>query len=108
MSRAYRPPLTPKEKALLDQLSRATDPTEEERARLDYELETRPLARAAFVAEVTRLRALRDLCHRHKARLPAAVREQLEAACPKTKGFDHLVALADAKDEPHPEVDLIA
>jgi hypothetical protein len=99
--------LKPEEKAILDQLSRATDPTKETMAQLVYQLETSAIAREAFAAEVFRLRALRDECHGNKSRLPKPVREELERACPKTKSFDHLMSLAAAGLAPEPELDPI-
>lgn len=101
----YYKPLTPEEKAILDQLSRATDPSKENLEQLVFQLETSAVAREAFAAEVFRLRGLRDECHSNKSRLPKPVRDELERACPKTKSFDHLVALADAGEAPQPELE---
>jgi hypothetical protein len=98
-------PLSPEEKAILDQLSRATDPTKETLEQLLFELETSPIAREVFAAEVFRLRALKHECHSNKSRLPKPVRDELERAAPRTKSFDHLVALADAGLAPEPELD---
>jgi hypothetical protein len=92
----------------LDQLSRATDLSAEERQRMSFLLETSPLERETFIAELQRLRGLKAECHANKGRLPKTVREELDRAAPKTKGYDHLVALADAGLAPEPELDATA
>jgi hypothetical protein len=98
-------PLKPQENRILDQLSRDADPAQEALEHLTYELETSAIARKAFGAELIRLRALRDACRGSRGRLPRAIAERLEA-CQKAKSFDHLVALADSRNEPQPELDL--
>lgn len=103
MSR-YRP-LTKEEKAILDTLSRATDPSAEELEQLAFQLESSPIARKAFGAELVRLRKFAAVARANEYYLPKKLKHELEAM-PKTKSFDHLVALADAKREPQPEVDV--
>jgi hypothetical protein len=89
----------------LDQLSRATDPSKEALEQLEFLLETRPLARKAFGAELVRLRRFAALVRANEYYLPKKLKHELEAM-PKTKSFDHLVALADSKGDPQPELDL--
>jgi hypothetical protein len=98
-------PLTAEQKKLLDQLSRAADPSKEELEQLMFQLETSEVARKAFGAELVRLRKLATLARANAYYLPKKLKQELEAM-PKTKSFDHLVALADAKGEPQPELDL--
>ena len=99
-------PLTSSEKKLLDQLSRDAEPSKEALERLEYELETSAVARKAFGAELVRLRRLHGLAMAKKRDLPRKLQEALDSM-PRAKSFDHLVALADAKNEPQPELDLI-
>lgn len=101
-------PLKPEEKAILDQLSRATDLSAEERLRMAFLLETSPLERETFIAELQRLRGFKATCHSNAWKLPKPVRDELDRAAPKTKGFDHLVALAEAGLAPAPELDATA
>ncbi len=92
-------PLTEKQKALLDEMSRSTDPREEAIQQLCYELEHgSDITRRAFVAELLRARVLIGTARAHRRRLPPIVQTKLEA-CEKPKNFEHLVALAEGRLE---------
>lgn len=90
----HRGELKPEQKALLDEMSRSSNPRQEAREQLAYELETSAIARQAFAAEVVRLRAIRDLVAKHKRSLPWRLREALDSI-PRPKSFDELCAEAD-------------
>ncbi len=97
------------EKALLDEISRATDLRAEERQHLEYELETSATARRAFADELLRLRALRDAAARLRRRLPPSVQAKL-AHAQRARNFAQLVDLAresDAIDVAPPAFELV-
>lgn len=87
-----------KEKALLDEMSRAIDPTAEARLQLEYELEHSEAARKAFVAEYVRRGEVLALARANKRALPRRVADAL-ARTQKPKNFDHLVELSQAEPE---------
>lgn len=98
--------INPKEKVLLDEMSRSGDPREEAIQQLLYELEHGdPITRRAFVAELLRNRRVVDAVRRHVHRLPGAAQSAVRDAV-KAKNFEHLVALAAARGEEPPTLDL--
>ena len=100
-----RRPINEKEKALLDEMSRATDPREEAIQQLLYEIEHGdPITRRAFVAEIVRNRRAVEAVRRHVRRLPPAAQGAVRDAV-KAKSFEHLVALAESRGEAPPELE---
>lgn len=94
-------PYTAAQKALLDEMSRSTDPSAEALMQLEHELASSDVARKAFGAELVRMRKVLAIARHNKARLPKAVREALEQL-PRSKNYDMLVAAAEARGEPQP------
>lgn len=100
------PELTPDQKAILDFLSRTADPDQEALEQLMFMLETSPIARKAFGAELVRHRKLAALCRGRKRDLPAKIAEALEDLAPKTPSFDILLARAEQRGEA-PQLELV-
>lgn len=98
--------LTADQKALLDFLSRTTDPDKEALEQLMFMLETSPIARKAFGAEMVRNRQFAALCRSRKRDLPHKIAEALEDLAPKTPSFDILVARAEQRGEEPPQLEL--
>jgi hypothetical protein len=100
-------PYTKEEKALLDEMSRSTDPRQEAQRLLEYELEHgSPITRRAFIAELLRARRYIDLTRAARTRLPVRIREELDRTT-KAKNFEHLVALAEAKGDAPPDAEIL-
>jgi hypothetical protein len=91
----YRP-LTDKEKTLLDEMSRSTDPGKEALEQLAFELEQSELARQAFGAELVRLRQIVALARANKRALPPKLREAIDRM-PHARTFEQLLAHAEAE-----------
>jgi hypothetical protein len=103
MSRA----LTADQKAILDFLSRTTDPDKEALEQLMFMLETSPIARKAFGAELVRSRQFATLCRSRKRDLPKKIAEALEDLTPRSPSFEILVARAEQRGEEPPQLELI-
>lgn len=100
-------PYTKEEKALLDEMSRSTDPRQEAQRLLEYELEHgSPITRRAFIAELLRARRYIDMTRAARTRLPVRIREELDRTT-KAKNFEHLVALAEAKSDAPPDAEIL-
>lgn len=82
----YRP-LTDRQKGLLDEMSRSTDPSKEALEQLAFELETSELARQAFGAELVRLRQFAALAKTNKRALPPRLRDAIEKL-PHARSFE--------------------
>jgi hypothetical protein len=103
----YRRPIKENETALLNEMSRSTDPSREAREHLEYELEHgTAITRRAFVAELLRLRRYTELSRAARTRLPPRIRDEL-ALVTKAKSYEHLVALATGKGADEPPANLI-
>lgn len=96
-------PLTPDQKAILDQLSRSTDPDKEALEQLMYLLETSPIVRKAFGAEMVRNRKFAALCRAKKRDLPNKVADALEQLADRATSFEILCARAERAGEPLPQ-----
>jgi hypothetical protein len=91
----YRRPIkNQQELALLNEMAQSTNPTQEARDRLEYELGSSDLARKAFVADLVALRQFRDLARANKRSLPPRVRDALDRLI-RARDYDHLVEICE-------------
>lgn len=88
-------PLTARQQALLDEMSRSSHPSQEAQEQLAYELQSSELARRAFAAELVQLRQFRDLARANRRALPPRLQGAVDRLL-RARDFEHLVALGEA------------
>jgi hypothetical protein len=91
----YRP-LNEREKALLDEMSRSTDPSKEALEQLAFELESSPIARQAFGAELVQLRQIVALAKSNRRALPPRLRDAIDKLA-RARSFEQLVERIDVE-----------